>query len=244
MIDLNVNVDHVATIREARGGEEPEPVTAALKAELAGANGIVCHLREDRRHINDRDFILLRELVGTKLDLEMAAVEEIIEIALQVHPDLVTIVPEKRQELTTEGGLDAAGNKDNLKSLAERMHGENIEVSLFIEPTKKQINAALDIGADMTEFHTGLYANAENEAKREKELKKLSDAIAFAKENNLKIAAGHGLNYQNVKPVAQIKGINELSIGHSIISKAVLVGIEQAVRDMKELIYSAELISR
>ncbi|MFC2130172.1 pyridoxine 5'-phosphate synthase [Bacteroidota bacterium] len=241
MITLNVNIDHVATVRNARGGSEPEPVTAALKAELAGASGIVCHLREDRRHVNDQDLKLLRESVTVKLDLEMAANEEIIKIALKTLPDMVTIVPEKRQELTTEGGLDVAGNIQKHTELVRRMHEKNIFVSFFVEPDEKQIEAVLKTGGDMVELHTGVYANAIDEKAVNTELKRIINAVEYAHKNNLKIAAGHGLNYFNTKPIAQMPQIDELSIGHSIISRSIYVGIETAVKEMIEIINTSSL---
>ncbi|HOQ48451.1 MAG TPA: pyridoxine 5'-phosphate synthase [Candidatus Kapabacteria bacterium] len=241
MIRLNVNIDHIATIRNARGGNEPDPVVAASFAELAGASGIVCHLREDRRHINDRDLRLLREIVQTKLDLEMAANEEIIQIALQTRPELVTIVPEKRQELTTEGGLDVFSQKEKLTSLCERMHERGIEVSLFVEPEEKQITAAKEVGADMVELHTGTYANARTAERFKFELNRIINAAAFAGNLDLKVAAGHGLNYYNTKHICFIYEIEELSIGHSIISRAAFVGIERAVKEMIELINNSTL---
>lgn len=240
MITLNVNIDHVATVRQARGGSEPDPVTAAVNAELAGATGIVCHLREDRRHINDRDLKILKEVNQSKLDLEMAANEEIIKIAHETLPDLVTIVPEKRQELTTEGGLDVSKNIENLKSLTGGMHERNIEVSLFIEPEEKQIEASLVVGADMVEFHTGIYANALSDQAKYHEYLKLKNASKIASEAGLSIAAGHGLNYVNTPLICSIPHIRELSIGHSIISKSIMVGIDRAVRDMLELIRQSE----
>lgn len=233
---LNVNIDHIATIRQARGGKEPDPVTGALIAEVAGAKGIVCHLREDRRHINDRDLRLLRELIQTKLDLEMGSVEEIIKIALATKPELVTIVPEKRQELTTEGGLDVASDIERFKALVDRMHSKEIEVSFFIEPDFKQIESALKAGADIVELHTGSFANAPNSEIYKIELKKIIQSAKFAKDAGLKVAAGHGLNYVNSYDIALIKEIDELSIGHSIISRAVLVGLERAVKEMIEII--------
>ena len=239
---LNINVDHIATIRQARGGNEPDPVAGAIIAELAGANGIVCHLREDRRHINDRDLRILREVVKTKLDLEMAANEEIIKIALNTLPDLVTIVPEKRQELTTEGGLNVVENIEKLKSLSDRMHSKNIEVSLFVEPDEEQIEASIVAGADMVEFHTGIYANAKNHTEIEIEFKRIKNAVYYASNSGLKIAAGHGLNYHNIKPLCKLSEINEFSIGHSIISKAVLVGLESAVKEMLDVIYKYSFV--
>ena len=241
MITLNINVDHVATIRQARGGTEPDPVTAAVNAELAGASGIVCHLREDRRHINDRDARILREVIQTKMDLEMAAHEEIIKIALDLLPDMVTIVPEKRQELTTEGGLDVSGNFEKYKSLAGRMREKDIEVSFFVEPDEKQIESSLEAGADMVELHTGTYANAKSQEGIRHELSRIINAAEFAHKAGLKVAAGHGLNYINTPPVCRIFEIHELSIGHSIMSRAIHVGIDRAVRDMLDIINNATL---
>ncbi len=240
MIRLNVNIDHVATLRQARGGIEPDPVTAAVQAELAGASGIVCHLREDRRHLQDRDLYILKEVNQTKLDLEMGANDDIIKIALQIKPDLVTLVPEKRQELTTEGGLELAANVERYKKLADQMHEKGIEVSYFIEPDEKQIEAAVKANADMVEFHTGIYANAKGDQKEE-ELKRLFIATSMAAQNELQIAAGHGLDYENSKDICFIHEIDELSIGHSIISRAVYVGIDRAVREMLALINNATL---
>ncbi len=233
---LNVNIDHVATVRNARGGIEPEPVTAALKAELAGANGIVCHLREDRRHINDRDLRLIRDLVTTKLDLEMSANEEIINIALKTLPDLVTIVPEKRQELTTEGGLDVSGDIERFKKLCYRMHEKDIEVSFFIEPEQIQIEAVLECGGDMVEFHTGTYANLKTRDSISAEINRIKRSVELSHKAGLMIAAGHGLNYQNIKPLCKFHEINEFSIGHSIISYAIFYGIEEAVSKMIAII--------
>lgn len=241
---LNINIDHVATIRQARGGNEPDPATAAAIAELAGADGIVCHLREDRRHVQDRDVRIIREIVQTKMDLEMADSEEIIRIALDIVPDLVTIVPEKRQELTTEGGLNIAENIDSLKKLSYRMHERNIEVSFFIEPELSQIEAALEADADMVEFHTGIYANSRKEDDVIRELNRLDNACKIAKKENLKIAAGHGLNYKNTQAVAMIEFIDELSIGHSVISRAVMTGLKEAVKEMKELINKAQIFNK
>lgn len=241
MITLNVNVDHIATLRQARGGNEPDPVAAAMLCELAGASGIVCHLREDRRHINDRDVELLRKVVSTKLDLEMAAVEEIIQIALNIKPDLVTIVPERRMELTTEGGLDVASDIRRFAELVERMHSAGIEVSFFVEPESVQIEASSKAGADMVELHTGVYSNLKRNEELQNELYRLKESANFAKSLGLKVAAGHGLNYQNVSRLCQIDAISELSIGHSIVSRASLVGIERAVREMLELINYAVL---
>jgi pyridoxine 5-phosphate synthase len=231
---LAINIDHVATLREARGGVEPDPVAAAAICELAGAEGIVCHLREDRRHINDRDVRLLRETVKTKLDLEMAATEEIIRIALDTLPDLVTLVPEKRQELTTEGGLDVLGNKSYLQDVVKEFHKHEIAVSLFVDPMAKQIEAAKHIGADMIELHTGEYANARSEREAQALLDVIRSAARLGTELGLGVNAGHGLNYINIKPLARIEEIQEVSIGHAVIAHAVFVGLERAVREMRE----------
>jgi pyridoxine 5-phosphate synthase len=232
MPKLNVNVDHVATIRQARGGNEPDPVLAAYLAELAGAHGIVVHLREDRRHIQDRDLYVLRETVKTKLNMEMAATNEMVGIATDVMPDMVTLVPEKREELTTEGGLDVVGNKKAVSKTVDKLRDKGLFVSLFIDPDEKQIKASEEIGADMVELHTGSYAEADNEKKIEKELKKVENSVMTAMDLGLRVAAGHGLNYQNVEPIAWIEEIEELNIGHSIVSRSVIVGIEDAVSEM------------
>ncbi|MFA6570121.1 MAG: pyridoxine 5'-phosphate synthase [Bacteroidota bacterium] len=241
MITLNVNIDHIATLRQARLGVEPEPVSAATICELAGASGIVAHLREDRRHINDRDIRLLREIVHSKLDLEMACVEDIIQIALEIKPELVTIVPEKRMELTTEGGLNLLADIDKYRKLVERMHEREIEVSFFIEPEQKQIETALSIHADMVELHTGVYANLRNEIQLKEEFEKIKTASVLAAKSGMKVAVGHGLNYLNVKPLCKIHEIHEMSIGHSIISRAVLVGLDRAVREMIDIINTSYL---
>ncbi len=239
---LSVNVDHVATIRQARKGIDPEPVTAAVIAELAGADGITVHLREDRRHIQDRDLKLLREIVQTELNLEMAATEEMFNIALKVRPDLVTLVPEKREELTTEGGLDVIRNKDYLKDVIKRLQDGEIPLSIFIDPDTEQIKTARNINADFVEIHTGMYANAGKRGERDAEFERVRDACRFASELGLRVNAGHGLNYQNVKRIAGIKEIESLYIGHSIVSRAVFVGFDKAVREMKELITSESCI--
>jgi pyridoxine 5-phosphate synthase len=229
---LNVNIDHIATIRQARLGKEPDPVLAAQIAVLAGADGIVAHLREDRRHINDRDVYLIKEMVDTRFDLEMAANEEIVKIALDIKPQLVTIVPEKREELTTEGGLNLLNNIDFYRKLAYRMSEQNIKVSFFIEPDKKQIDAAVKCNADIVEIHTGTYANKFQSNDYESELERIVDACEYAFGCGLTVAAGHGLNYSNVKILNKFCDINEFSIGHSIISRAAFVGLDRAVRDM------------
>ncbi len=232
---LGVNVDHVATVREARKTFEPDPVMAATLAILGGADGITVHLREDRRHIHDRDLRLLRETVQCELNLEMAATEEMIHISLEVNPDMVTIVPEKRQELTTEGGLDMAGQKERLKNAIGKIHDAGIPVSLFINPHIMDVDISKEVGADMVEIHTGLYANAKGK-KQEAELHRIIETVKIANKLGLAFNAGHGLNYFNVHDIAAIEGIRGLYIGHSIISRAVLVGIERAVKEMKELI--------
>ncbi|GAB6182332.1 pyridoxine 5'-phosphate synthase [Thermodesulfovibrio hydrogeniphilus] len=240
MVILGVNVDHVATVRQARKTFEPDPVMAATLAILGGADGITVHLREDRRHIQDRDLRILREIVPCELNLEMAATEEMINIALQVKPDMVTIVPEKRQELTTEGGLNVLELKENLKDAIKRIQDAGIPVSLFINPSRADIECSKEIGADMVEIHTGYYSDMKGE-KQIKELERIKDAVVFSTSIGLKTNAGHGLNYYNVKPIASIKGLRGLYIGHSIIARAVLVGIEQAVREMKKLIKEAQM---
>jgi pyridoxine 5-phosphate synthase len=236
MIQLAVNIDHIATLREARGGVEPDPVAAAAIAELAGAVGIVCHLREDRRHVNDRDVRLLRETVKTKLDLEMAATPEIIAIALDTLPDLVTFVPERREELTTEGGLDVAKNLHHYAEITAKMHQNDIQVSFFIEPTKEQVNAASTAGADIIELHTGVFANARTGKEQREQLERLREAAAHAASLGLKVTAGHGLHYTNVQHICTIPEMEEISIGHAIISRAAFVGLENAVRDMVRLL--------
>jgi pyridoxine 5-phosphate synthase len=232
MPKLNVNIDHVATVRQARGTNEPDPVLAAYLAELAGAHGIVVHLREDRRHVQDRDLYILRETVKTKLNMEMAATTEMVRIATDVMPDMVTLVPEKREELTTEGGLNVVGNRKTVSKTVDKLKEEGLFVSLFIDPDEKQIKASKEIGADMVEIHTGSYAEADNEKKIEKELKKIELSVGIALDQELRVAAGHGLDYRNVEPIVWIEEIEELNIGHSIISRSVIVGIEEAVSEM------------
>ncbi|MEN2993756.1 MAG: pyridoxine 5'-phosphate synthase [Thermodesulfovibrio sp.] len=238
MVILGVNVDHVATVRQARRTFEPDPVMAATLAILGGADGITVHLREDRRHIQDRDLRILREVVPCELNLEMAATEEMINIALNIKPDMVTIVPEKRQELTTEGGLNVFEVKDSLKEVVKIIKDKGIPVSLFINPDRDDIECSKEIGADMVEIHTGYYSETKGEAQL-RELERIKDAVAYSISLGLKTNAGHGLNYYNVKPIAAIKGLRGLYIGHSIISRAILVGIERAVREMKNLILEA-----
>jgi pyridoxine 5-phosphate synthase len=233
---LAINIDHVATLREARGENQPDPVEAARVCEDAGAEGIVCHLREDRRHIQDRDVMLLRKTVRTKLDLEMAATQEIIGVALRVKPDFVTLVPEKRRELTTEGGLDVVRQKKYLAGVIRRFHHHAIPVSLFVDPVEAQIEAARTIESDMIEIHTGEYANARTDSARQKQLLKVETAARLARSLGLGVNGGHGLNYTNVGPIAGIAEIEELSIGHAIITRAVFVGLDTAVRDMLSLV--------
>ena len=232
---LGVNIDHVATVRQARGVQYPDPVTAAGIVELAGADGIVCHLREDRRHIQDRDLRILREIIQIRLNLEMASTEEMIRIALATKPNVVTLVPEKREELTTEGGLDVIKFFTPLKKAVQRLHKGGIPVSLFVDPKRDQIKASEEVGADVIEIHTGHYCDADP-SHEDEELKKIFDAVAEAARRNLRVAAGHGLNYVNVRRIAEIKEIEELNIGHSIVARAVLVGLDRAVREMIELI--------
>lgn len=236
MPTLGVNIDHIATIRQARRTVEPDPVAAASLAELAGADGITIHLREDRRHIQDRDVRLLRQTVRTHLNLEMAATDEMVAIALDVKPDYVTLVPEKREEVTTEGGLDIAGQIDRLALVVDKLQTANIPVSLFIDANKSQIEASVKVKAKFIELHTGTYAEAADEASREQELAVLAKGCEQAKAAGLRVNAGHGLTYWNVYPVACLPGMEELNIGHTIISRAALVGLERAVREMKQAI--------
>ncbi|MFH1654986.1 MAG: pyridoxine 5'-phosphate synthase [Candidatus Omnitrophota bacterium] len=236
MPKLGVNIDHVATLRQARGGIEPEPIKAATICEKVGVDSIVLHLREDRRHIQDKDLITLRKTVKTRLNLEMSVNREIVDIACSVVPDQVTLVPEKRQELTTEGGLDVVGNSENIKSAIDSLKKKNIDVSLFIDPEEKQIKSSKEIGCDFIELHTGRYADSRTDLERDKHLKEIIDSTEYALKIGLGVNAGHGLNYQNVGDVARIPGIEELNIGHSIISYAVFVGLEEAVKQMLRLV--------
>lgn len=236
MARLAVNVDHVATVREARGIDEPEPVLAAGIAELAGAETIICHLREDRRHINDRDLHLLRQMVKTKLNMEMAAVEEMIEIARKIKPDVSTLVPERREELTTEGGLDVKSNPEQYKTVVERLKSEGIKVSLFIDPDPAQIEIANQIGADIVEIHTGHYSEARSESEAEERFERIIKAVEISDKLKLGISAGHGLNYVNIKRFKSLPQVEEYSIGHSIVARAVLAGFEKAVGEMVALV--------
>jgi pyridoxine 5-phosphate synthase len=234
MIRLGVNIDHVATLRQARRAHEPDPVAAAVLATLGGADGITVHLREDRRHIQDRDVYRLRETVTTRLNLELAAYPEILEVALKVKPDEATLVPEKRQELTTEGGLDVTANVASVGAAIEALKGAGIHVSLFIDPDPDQIDASHRLRADAIEFQTASYSEAKGPAVA-RELEKLRAATAHAVGLGLHVHMGHGLNYWNVQPVVRVPGVEELNIGHSIVSRAVLVGMERAVREMKQV---------
>lgn len=236
MPTLGVNIDHIATIRQARRTVEPDPVAAAVLAELAGADGITVHLREDRRHIQDRDVRLLRQTVRTHLNLEMAATAEMVEIALEIQPDYVTLVPERREEVTTEGGLDIAGQVSRLTEVVTQLQAADIPVSLFIDADPAQIEASVKTKAQFIELHTGRYAEATREAERQKELAILAEGCEQAIAAGLRVNAGHGLTYWNVYPIACIEGMEELNIGHTIISRAALVGMERAVREMKQAI--------
>jgi pyridoxine 5-phosphate synthase len=232
MARLAVNVDHVATVRQARGITIPDPVEAAVLCEHAGADGIVVHLREDRRHIQDRDVRLLRELIKTRLNLEMAATPEIIAIAREVRPDIVTLVPEKREELTTEGGLDVKGNMPAFEQAINELRDAGIRVSCFVDPDISQIKASIEAGADIVEIHTGAYAEADDEEAAGIELEKIARVAGFAAKGGLHVSAGHGLNYWNTRAVAEIPEIEELSIGHALIARAIMVGLNQAVEEM------------
>lgn len=236
MAVLNVNIDHVATIRQARKTDEPDPVWAAIQCELAGANGITVHLREDRRHINDRDVDVLKQTVACKLNLEMSVAEPIVKIAERLRPDQVTLVPEKRAELTTEGGLDCVRVKRRLAQVVKRMHKNGILVSTFVVPDPAQIEASAEVGCDAVELHTGMYANARSERSKQRRLNELIRGRECAVEHQLIVHAGHGLTYRNVGPVAEIEGLCEFNIGHSIVSRAVIVGMHEAVLQMIELI--------
>jgi pyridoxine 5-phosphate synthase len=233
---LCINIDHVATLRQARMEREPDPVVAAGICELAGVDGIVCHLREDRRHIVDRDLRLLKEVVRTKLDLEMAATDEMVKIACDVKPDMATLVPEKRQEVTTEGGLNILSNKEKISSAIDTLKESGIKVSVFVEPQPENVDLALEAGADMVEIHTGKYANTKGKEEIIVELEKIRQTAQIAKELAIGVNAGHGLNYLNIVPIANIIDIDEVSIGHSILARAVFTGLYDAVRDMLTII--------
>ncbi|VAX37797.1 Pyridoxine 5'-phosphate synthase [hydrothermal vent metagenome] len=236
MPELGVNIDHVATIRQARRTIEPDPVWAAVQAELAGAMGITLHLREDRRHIQDRDLYVLKQTVQVKLNLEMAATDEMTAIAIDARPSQVTLVPEKREELTTEGGLNLLGDQPGIVKSVDALLAEGLEVSLFIDPDQKQIEAASQLGVDAVELHTGCYADAVSAEEAEHQYERLEEASLFAQQQGLLLHMGHGLTYRNVKPIADIPGVEELNIGHSIVARAVIIGFENAVREMVDLV--------
>ena len=236
MIALHINIDHVATVRQARQISEPDPVTAAGLVELAGAEGITIHLREDRRHIIDRDVRILRQTLQTRLNLEMAATEEMFGIALEISPDIVTLVPEKREEVTTEGGLDVIRASNIMFDGIKKLQDAGIRVSLFIDSEEEQINASREIGAEDVELHTGCYANAKTSSEVDREYQRLVSGAEFAHKQKLQVNAGHGLNYSNTQRICSLPYLRELNIGHSIVSRAIFVGISQAVREMKEII--------
>lgn len=240
---LGVNVDHIATLRQARGTNYPDPVYAASVAEHAGADGITVHLREDRRHIQDRDIYVLKQTLHTRMNFEMAVTDEMLDIACDVKPVFCCLVPEKREELTTEGGLDVAGQQDKINAAVARLAAAGIQTSLFIDADKDQIDAALLSKATYIEIHTGQYAEAETEAEQQLELARLVEGIEYAHGLGLKVNAGHGLNYFNVKPIAAIPEIIELNIGHAIIARAVIDGLDKAIRDMKKLMLEARGLS-
>lgn len=239
MASLGVNIDHVATVRQARRTIEPDPVWAAALAELAGARVITVHLREDRRHIQDRDVRVLKQTVQVKLNLEMAAEQSVTDFALEVLPHQATVVPEKREELTTEGGLDVVGNFDRVRRCVDQLHAAGIIVSLFIDPSVQQIEATKSLGCAAVELHTGRYADATSASEQEKELRQLERAGEFVRRLGLELHFGHGLTYRNVQPVAAIPDAGELNIGHSIVARSIMVGFSQAVREMRELIEAA-----
>ncbi|BEN55681.1 pyridoxine 5'-phosphate synthase [Serratia marcescens] len=236
---LGVNIDHIATLRNARGTQYPDPVQAAFIAEQAGADGITVHLREDRRHITDRDVRLLRQTIQTRMNLEMAVTDEMLDIAIELKPHFCCLVPEKREEVTTEGGLDVAGQLDKMSVAVERLAQAGILVSLFIDPDHRQIDAAVAVGAPYIEIHTGAYAEAQGELAVQAELRRIAVASAYAAEKGLKVNAGHGLTYHNVQPIAALPEMHELNIGHAIIGQAVMCGLPAAVADMKVLMREA-----
>jgi pyridoxine 5-phosphate synthase len=236
MLQLGVNIDHVATVRQARRTNEPDPVWAAALAEMGGADGITLHLREDRRHISDRDLRILRETVTVKLNLEMACEAEILAIASDVKPNQATLVPEKRQEITTEGGLDVCGQRDRVARAVDGLREAGVSVSLFLDPDPRQIDEASRLAVDAVELHTGQYASAVPGAAQETELENLKKVGALVRQAGLALHAGHGLTYRNVRLIAAIEGMHELNIGHSIVARAIMVGFEEAVREMKRLI--------
>jgi pyridoxine 5-phosphate synthase len=233
---LAVNVDHFATIREARRSDEPEPVLAALLAELAGAEGIVCHIREDRRHIKERDLFLFRQSIKTKLNIEMAATEEMKRIALDVKPDVVSLVPERDEELTTEGGLDVAGNQEHLKDHIQELQNAGIKVSIFVDPDIDQINACRDVGANLIEINTAKYSDLKPGEERDEALAEVKRSAVHGRQLGLEVHAGHGLDYKNVGPIVELPELTEFSIGFSIVARSAIVGVEKAVREMIELL--------
>jgi pyridoxine 5-phosphate synthase len=239
---LGVNVDHVATVRQARRTYEPDPVWAGAEAQLGGADLITIHLREDRRHINDRDLRLMRQTVSVELNLEMSLADEIVGIALAVGPNMVTIVPERRQEVTTEGGLDVVSQAERIRSAVKRFHDKGIPVSLFIDPLPAHIEKSKELGADFIELHTGAYANARSAGERAQRLSEIVEGARLGRKTGLVVNAGHGLTYDNVTPVVQQVVPHELHIGHSIISRAIFVGLREAVRQMKDVIWRAEML--
>ncbi|MGR9117649.1 MAG: pyridoxine 5'-phosphate synthase [Gammaproteobacteria bacterium] len=238
---LGVNIDHVATLRQARGTRYPEPVQAALIAEQAGADGITAHLREDRRHIQDRDIYLLKDMLHTRLNLEMAVTDEMVDIAVQVKPSACCLVPEKRAELTTEGGLDVAANAERMRRVCDRLGAADIEVSLFIDPEEAQIDAAVKAGAPVVELHTGRYADAEGLMQQAEEYERIRQAAAYAHASGLQVNAGHGLNFHNVEAICKIPAMVELNIGHSLIAQAVFSGLSESVAEMKRIMRQARM---
>ncbi|MGL4595755.1 MAG: pyridoxine 5'-phosphate synthase [Thermoguttaceae bacterium] len=236
MIHLGVNIDHIATVREARKTVEPDPIWGSVLAEIGGADGITVHLREDRRHIHDRDVRLLKETVRCKLNLEMACVDEIVEIALQIRPDQATLVPERREEVTTEGGLDVVSQQSRITEIVNRLHNSGIAVSLFLDPDLKQIETGLKTGCAAIEIHTGTFALAQTDREKEIEMKRIQESSAMISDAGRFLHAGHGLTYHNVIPIAMIPKMHELNIGHSIISRAIMVGLKEAVAEMKRIL--------
>ncbi|MDH5360026.1 MAG: pyridoxine 5'-phosphate synthase [Gammaproteobacteria bacterium] len=236
---LGVNIDHVATLREARGTRYPDPIQAAIASEQAGADGITLHLREDRRHIQERDVYMLKDILLTRMNLEMAVTDEMLAIAEKVQPSDCCLVPERREELTTEGGLDVAGQRDKMSRACERLNDAGIRVSLFIDADASQVEAAADVGAPIIEIHTGSYADANSPQAAAEEFRRILEAVELGTSLGLQVNAGHGLNYQNVKPIAAIPQIRELNIGHAIIARAVFTGLEDSVREMKQLMMDA-----
>lgn len=236
---LGVNIDHIATVRNARGTNYPDPVQAAFVSEQAGADGITVHLREDRRHITDRDVRILRQTIQTRMNLEMAVTDEMVDIACEIKPHFCCLVPEKREEVTTEGGLDVAGQLEKITLAVSRLQEAGIQVSLFIDPDHQQIDAAMASGAPYIEIHTGAYAEAEEGARRDAEFRRIKDAAAYAHDKGLKVNAGHGLTYHNVQPIAALPQMHELNIGHAIIGRAVMSGLAEAVSEMKALMREA-----